>query len=319
MFGKPSLVAAEIGRYAQSKALLAEEHIAAVTGVDGHDGVVLGELADVTLLFVDVGFRVQTADEIVAFTESVEHLLPHSGHDCHVEHDIDAVGELDADLGEGRADRAHGIGNDIHGPALHRTLVDALEQFVRLVLLHPVVGGTCVLFLFGADEGTAFDARDIVDRRAVQIAPGEELLVELNHLAGRHGFLAECFKLLLASIDENNLVGVAKSHALIDELPDSFVFKFHKNLRRLALSKGRRVLIARVHGDTPARAPTRAPSVKPYLNKYYNHIKKVSITTLPHRLPPRRVCRLLPNCRHAFPPAYTIPPETVFQAANKTV
>ena len=174
----------------------------------------------------------QSAHEIVAVAQRVEDVLSHARHDRHVEHDVNAVGELDADLGEGRADRAHREGDDVHRPALHRTLIDALEQFVRLVFLHPVVGGTGVLLLLGADEGASFHTRNVVDGGAMQIASGQKLLIEPDHLAGGNCFVAERFKLFLASVDEHDLVGRAQSDALIDELLNAFVFKLHDYLRR---------------------------------------------------------------------------------------
>ena len=55
MLGHPALVLALVGGDAQREALLAQQHVAAVAGVDGPDGVVLGELDDVAVLLVDVG------------------------------------------------------------------------------------------------------------------------------------------------------------------------------------------------------------------------------------------------------------------------
>ena len=50
VLGHPALVAAQVGGDAQSEALLAQQDVAAVAGVDGHDGVVLRELNDIPLL-----------------------------------------------------------------------------------------------------------------------------------------------------------------------------------------------------------------------------------------------------------------------------
>ena len=180
---------------------------------------------------VDIRLGVQPAHEISVGAQRVQHLLTHAGHDRHIQHDIDAVGELDADLGEGRAHGAHGIGDDVHRPALHRALEDALQHLVRLILLHPVVGGTCVLLLLGADESATLDARNVVDRRAMQIATGQQLLIELDHLARGARFRSQCFELFLTAVDEHDLVGRAESDALVDEILKAFVFEFHFYLR----------------------------------------------------------------------------------------
>ena len=65
MFGHPALISAQIGGDTQGKALLAQQYVAAVTGVDGHNGVVLGEVDDVAVLRIVVRSGVETLDEII--------------------------------------------------------------------------------------------------------------------------------------------------------------------------------------------------------------------------------------------------------------
>ena len=48
-------------------------------------------------------------------------------HDAHVDDDIGGVGELNADLRHGRADRAHGEGKDVHGAAAHGAVKSCLS------------------------------------------------------------------------------------------------------------------------------------------------------------------------------------------------
>ena len=127
MLGHPALAAAENGGDAEREALLAEKDVSAVAGVDGPDGVVLRELNDVAVLLVELSLGVESLDEVGAVSESVEHLLAHAGHDRHGYDDVDGVGELDAVLCERGADDAHGIGDNVHGAALHGAVVDAAE------------------------------------------------------------------------------------------------------------------------------------------------------------------------------------------------
>ena len=54
MLSHPALFPALVRCNAQGKALLAQKHVAAVAGVYGNDGIVLGELADISLFGVDV-------------------------------------------------------------------------------------------------------------------------------------------------------------------------------------------------------------------------------------------------------------------------
>lgn len=56
----------------------------------------------------------QTADKL-AVSQCVEHSLPHSGHHPHAGHHVGGISQLDANLSEGRTDRAHAEGNHIHG------------------------------------------------------------------------------------------------------------------------------------------------------------------------------------------------------------
>jgi hypothetical protein len=55
-------------------------------------------VADEAALGVAVERRVQAAVEVVRVAQHVERRAAHAGHDAHVEDDVDAVGELDADL-----------------------------------------------------------------------------------------------------------------------------------------------------------------------------------------------------------------------------
>ena len=64
VLGQPALLTAQVGGDAQSKALLALEHIAAIAGVDGHDDVVLRELNDIPLFGVQGPPGVEALDEV---------------------------------------------------------------------------------------------------------------------------------------------------------------------------------------------------------------------------------------------------------------
>ena len=54
MLSHPAFFSAEVGCDTESEALLAEKNVSAVTGVDGPDGVVFREVADVAVFFVEV-------------------------------------------------------------------------------------------------------------------------------------------------------------------------------------------------------------------------------------------------------------------------
>ena len=230
MLSLPALFPALIRGYAQSKALLAEQDVSAVSGVDGDNGVILRELADITLLGVDIAAAVQTANPVVAVSEGIYNFLADSRHDSHVENDIDGIRKLNAYLRERRADRTHRIGNNIHCSALIAVLSYIIEHLIGLGGIHPVVGRTCLVCALRADKCAVFNTCDIVGLGSVEQASGEKILVELNHLAGLAGLCAQSVKLLLAAVDPHDFVGRYESYFLFDPVDYCLVLRqmFHK-------------------------------------------------------------------------------------------
>ena len=84
---------------------------------------------------------------------TVKDLLANTGHDPHVDGNEGGVGDLNSDLGEGRADGSHGEGDHIHGPALHGTIKEVANPLPHLGGGHPVVGWASILLLLRANEG----------------------------------------------------------------------------------------------------------------------------------------------------------------------
>ena len=119
----------------------------------------------------------ETLDEVAVFADTFKYVETDAGHDEHIEHNIDRVGQLDAVLCEIGANDTHGVGNDVHGFALHGALVELGELFVAFLRIHPVVDVACFFFGGGADIGSVFHTRDIVYGGAVQIAVGKQFFV----------------------------------------------------------------------------------------------------------------------------------------------
>ena len=61
VLGEPALFFREIGSDPKGETFLAQEHIAAVTGADRDDGVVLREVADPAVLGIDLEKRMDAA------------------------------------------------------------------------------------------------------------------------------------------------------------------------------------------------------------------------------------------------------------------
>ncbi len=146
-----------------------------------------------------------------------------AGHDAHVDDGVGGVGELDADLGHGRADGAHGVGQDVHGAAAHGAAEELLELAAHHEGVFPVVGGAGVVFREGADEGAVFDAGDVVGGGAGVEAAGPEILVETGERAGLDELIAEEVVLSLGAVDPVDVVGLAEVRHLFDPADEVFV------------------------------------------------------------------------------------------------
>ena len=64
--------------------------------------------------------------------EHVERGLAHAGHDPHADRDVGGVGELHADVGDGRAERAHRERHDVHRAAPHGARRTAPSSSARI-------------------------------------------------------------------------------------------------------------------------------------------------------------------------------------------
>ncbi len=84
MFRHPAFFAALIRRDTQRETLFAQQHVSAITGVDAPDGVVLREMADITVVFVNIGFGMQSLHKIAAVAQRVDTRRADAGHYRHV-------------------------------------------------------------------------------------------------------------------------------------------------------------------------------------------------------------------------------------------
>ena len=225
MLRHPALLPAEVGGNAQGEALLALEHVAAVVGVHGNDGIVLREVDNVLVLFIEIALAVQSLDKTGIVAERVAHGLADTGHDRHIQNDVDGVRQLKAVLGKRRADDGHGVRNDIHRAALVSAVGESVHLLVHFLGVHPVVGGTGVLLALTADEGAVLDAGDIVRVGAVEIAAGELVLVELDEDALLDGLLPQRLELFLLTGDPDDLVRLRHGGHFLHPLENGLVFR----------------------------------------------------------------------------------------------
>ena len=216
VLGQPSLLLAEVTGDAEREAFLAQEDVSAVARADAPDRVVLGEMEDQPPLDVEIGFAVQAFGELAAGPQLLEHGVADVRHDPHVQHHVDAVGQLDADLAEGRADGSHREGDDVHRPAAHGAVENFASPPVTLGRRHPIIGRPGVLPQRGADVRQVLGPGDVVCGRAVIETAGELFLIQHDHLAGGRRFPRQTILLLLRAVNPNDLLRLAKPCRLLD-------------------------------------------------------------------------------------------------------
>ena len=215
MLRHPAFLPSEVGRNAQGEALLAQQDISAVVGVDGPDGVILREVNDIAVLGVQRCLGMQTLDKVAGITQRLQHVEADAGHNLHVQHNIDGVRQLDAVLGKGGADNGHGVRDDVHGTSLHAPGVQLGQLSTALGRIHPVIDVSGILLGLGADEGTPLHARHVVPGGTVQVAARQLFLVELDDLAAGKCLLAERGNLFLASVNPDDVVRLGHGCHLI--------------------------------------------------------------------------------------------------------
>ena len=223
----PAFVLAEVRGDTKREAFLAEKHVSAVCRVYGYDRIVFGEMHDISLFGIYVAFAVETFYEIAVFAELLIAINAHSRHDFHIQHNVDRIGDFDTDLRERRSHNAHRIGNNVHRSALHLALSNLFHQRIRFFRIHPFHDGMrhSVLFLSRTDERAVFHTRHVVFRRSVQIAIGQQLVVEFDHFSRCHRFGAEGVALRFAAVDPYDLIGLSEFRAFFHELQNFFVFR----------------------------------------------------------------------------------------------
>jgi hypothetical protein len=222
VLGEPALVASHHRSDAQREALLAEKRVAAVTGAVAPDLARLREMDDVLVVFVArpahvaLAFgerrahRVHARHERAIDAEHVVHRAPHARHELHVDDDVGAVGELDADVRDGAADRAHRERHDVHRAPAHAAVEQAIQRLAHLRRRDPVVGGARVVLALAADEGAVLHACDVGRIRQREIARGPLRGIELaQHARGDH-FRDELLVLGFAAVAPHDAIGLGQ-------------------------------------------------------------------------------------------------------------
>ena len=103
----------------------------------------------------------QSPYKIAIGAEPFENFRSDAGHDVHIGHDIGGIADLNADLRDGRAERAHTVGDDVHRPASHRTSEKLCQPASHSHRIFPIVVGSGFVLGFGTDKSAIFNACNI--------------------------------------------------------------------------------------------------------------------------------------------------------------
>ena len=133
-----------------------------------------------------------------------------------LDRDVGRVGELDADVGDRRAERAHREGHHVHRPALHAALEELAQRLPHLARVAPVVGRAGVRLALGADEGAVLDPGDVGGVGEGEVGVGALGVGEALEGAGVDQRLGEGVVLLGGAVAPMDGVGLGQ----IGDLPD---------------------------------------------------------------------------------------------------
>ncbi len=169
--------------------------------------------------------RVHAGYEFAVRAEHVDHLAAHAGHDAHVGHDVGRVGDLDADLCDVRAKRAHAERDHVHRAPADTAVEQPVQDPVHLARFHPIVGGAGVVFVDAADVRAILDACDVAGIGEGEEAVGALFLVQSDVGAGFDETFAQLVVLFLRAVAPMNCVRLAQGRHFVDPVAKLFVLE----------------------------------------------------------------------------------------------
>ena len=153
--------------------------------------------------------RVDARNEEAVFAQHVQHRATHPGHDLHIDHDVGAVGDFDADLGDGRTERTHAERDDVHRAAAHAAVEQTVQGRAHFRRRRPVVGRAGVLLVDRADEGAVLDPADIGRVRAREIGVGPLFRIKADERPPFDHQVAQSVVFFLRAIAPDDLLRLA--------------------------------------------------------------------------------------------------------------
>ena len=229
VLGQPALVARHHRGDAQREALLAQQRVAAVARAVGPDRALLGEVDDVLVVRGCTATAHPPGPARAACRPSAgtartrrrpsasSTRAAHAGHDPHVHDDVRRVGQLDADLRDRRADRAHAERDHVHRAAAHRSRRTSARSV-------PFISRGSIQLLVG--PASPFVTEQMYVRSSTRATspgserprkqPGRSVVVQPDERAGVDHLVAEPVVLLLRAVAPVDLVRLAQRRDVLD-------------------------------------------------------------------------------------------------------
>ena len=230
MLGHPALLASQVTGDAEGEALFAKERVAAVARADAPDEALFGEVSDVAAERVEIAKRVKAGNEVGGIAKAVGGDFADAGHDAHVGDDVRTVRDLDADFAERGMGGAHDVRHDVHGAAAHGAVEQSTDFVFGAARIHPIVGGTDVVFVGSTDEGEVFCARDVTGTAAVKITIGIGFGIELEGIHVLQHLVEDGLVFGFRAVAKNDAIGLGKLGGLVHP-------GFHRSSHGLPLQK----------------------------------------------------------------------------------
>ena len=165
----------------------------------------------------------QALNVFAVLAQLLQDLSADARHNVHVHDDVRRVGQLHADLGDGRADRTHGERDHVQGATLHAALVKPGHCLLQFGGVDPVGRRAGVLLLLARDVGAVFHARNVGSVGAGEIASGALLRVQLGEHAGRDQRVAHRLVFFFRAIAPDHVLGLCELREILDPSDQFFM------------------------------------------------------------------------------------------------
>ena len=135
----------------------------------------------VTFFLINITACVQpTYPVIIGITKMGKYFFAYTGHNYHVQHNINRVCYLKSNLCIWRSNRTHGIRNYIHRFSFIAASCNIVQHFISFCRFSPMVGRTGILFLFRTDECSCLYACNVVESSTMQVATRKFFLIQFD-------------------------------------------------------------------------------------------------------------------------------------------